>query len=92
MKNIIIINGAKRKILANSELLFLYSFINMITIPLIRKDTAVLNFIVTHVGTMLFRVSISINQPIMTIRPMTITAADMIRVISEYNLVSSSRF
>ena len=91
MKNKIMISGAKRKILANSELLFLYSFINMTTIPLIRKDTAVLNFIVTHVGTMLFRVSISINHPIMTTRPMTITVADKIRVISEYNLVSSSR-
>jgi hypothetical protein len=58
------------------------------TMPLIRKDTAVLNFMVTHVGTMLFRESISANHPIMTTRPIIMTVAAKIRVISVYTLFS----
>jgi len=58
------------------------------SIPLIRKDIAVLNFIVTHVGTILFRVSRSSSQPIITTSPIIITTADKIRVISKHNLDS----
>jgi hypothetical protein len=88
MKNKMIINGAKRNSLETSELLFRYSFISIITMPLIRKDTAVLNFMVTHVGTMLFKESISANHPIMTTRPIIMTVAAKIRVISVYTLFS----
>ena len=81
MKNEIMIKGAKRKILENSELLFLHSLSSITTMPLIRKDTAVLNFIVTHVGIMLFSESRSSSHPIITTSPIMITVEDKIRVV-----------